>query len=101
MYCNDLLDDLMQQVRERKKASACVSTYITGGKAWFSDSSDAEKQEFEHDMTFKQPAAEGEMLFCTGHGKVKAPQIRLYFSWPVRANEPVYVVYFGPKLTKR
>ena len=27
--------------------------------------------------------------------------LRLHFSWPVRAGEPVYVVYAGPKLTKR
>jgi hypothetical protein len=75
--------------------------HFTGAKAWFSDSSDAEKQEFEKALTFKHPTAEGETLFCPWHGKVKTPQIRIHFSWPIRANEPVHVVYVGPKLTKR
>jgi hypothetical protein len=75
--------------------------HFTGGKAWFSDSSDAEKEEFKSDLTFKHPTALGATLFCTWHGKVKTPQIRVHFSWPVRANEPVYVMYVGPKITKR
>ena len=75
--------------------------HFTGGKAWFSDSSDAEKEDFKSDLTFKHPTAQGETLFCTWHGKVKTPQIRIHFSWPVRANEPLYVVYVGPKITKR
>ncbi|WP_312834695.1 hypothetical protein [Comamonas sp.] len=75
--------------------------HFTGGKAWFSDSSDAEKEDFRSDLTFKHPTAQGETLFCTWHGKVKTPQIRIHFSWPVRANEPLYVVYVGPKITKR
>ncbi len=75
--------------------------HFTGGKAWFSDSSDSEKEEFKSDMTFKHPTSPGENLFCTWHGKVKTPQIRVHFSWPVRANEPVYVMYVGPKITKR
>jgi len=75
--------------------------HFTGGKAWFSDSSDLEKEEFKGDMTFKHPATQGQTLFCPWHGKVKTPQIRIHFSWPVRAIEPLYVVYVGPKLTKR
>jgi hypothetical protein len=75
--------------------------HFTGDKAWFSDSSDAEKHEFRRELTFKHPMAIGETLFCTWHGKVKTPQIRVHFSWPVRANEPLYVLYVGPKITKR
>ena len=75
--------------------------HFTGDKAWFSDSSDAEKNEFQAEMTFKHPEIEGETLFCTMHGKVKTPQIRFHFSWPVRADAPLYVVYVGPKITKR
>jgi hypothetical protein len=75
--------------------------HFTGGKAWFSDSSDAEKEEFKSDLTFKHPAAHEKTLFCPWHGKVKTPQIRIHFSWPVRESEPLYVVYVGPKLTKR
>lgn len=81
--------------------------YFTGKKgeggrgALFSDSSDNEKEEFEAEMTFKHPAAAGETLFCPWHGKVQTPQLRIHFSWPVRADKPLFVVYIGPKITKR
>lgn len=75
--------------------------HFTGDKAWFSDSSDIEKNNFRSEMTFKHPEIEGVTLFCTMHGKVKTPQIRIHFSWPMRADIPLYVVYVGPKITKR
>jgi hypothetical protein len=67
----------------------------------FSDSSESEKRDFETDMTFKHPADPGRTLFCSWHGKVQTPQLRVHFSWPVRADEPLYVVYVGPKITRR
>ncbi|MCY3800179.1 MAG: hypothetical protein OXG46_01235 [Chloroflexi bacterium] len=75
--------------------------YFTGAKAWFSDSSDTEKARFERELTFSHPADTRRSLFCTWHGKVKTPQMRIHFSWPIRASEPLYVVYVGPKITKR
>ncbi len=75
--------------------------HFTGAKAWFSDSSDSEKNECRDELTFPHPAVRGESLFCTWHGKVRSPQLRIHFSWPIRAAEPVYVVYVGPKITKR
>lgn len=75
--------------------------HFTGDKAWFSDSSDTEVQTFRTELTFRHPDADGTSLFCTWHGKVKTPQIRIHFSWPVRADEPLYIVYIGPKRTKR
>jgi hypothetical protein len=75
--------------------------HFTGDKAWFSDSSDTEKREFREKLTFRHPTADGQTLFCTWHGKVKSPQIRIHFTWPVRPDEPLYVVYVGPKTTKR
>ena len=75
--------------------------HFTGCKGWFSDSSDTEKADFESEMTFPHPTRIGETLFCTWHGKVKSPQLRIHFSWPIRANEPLYVVYIGRKITKR
>ncbi len=73
--------------------------HFTGGKAWFTDSSDYEKTEFKSEMTFPHPEKIGEYLFCTWHGKVKTPQIRIHFSWPISANVPLYVVYVGIKIT--
>ena len=75
--------------------------HFTGAKAWFSDSSTSEKNDFEEELTFRNPSARDDSLFCTWHGKVKWPQLRIHFSWPVRAAEPLYVVYVGPKITKR
>ena len=75
--------------------------HFTGKKAWFSDSSDDEKRDFRNELTFPNPSEPGRWLFCGWHGKVKTPQLRIHFSWPVRANEPLYVVYVGPKITKR
>ncbi len=84
-----------------KEGHALYQQHFTGNKAWFSDSSDAEKEDFKDELTFPHPDAPGQSLFCPWHGKVKAPQYRIHFSWPVTAASPVYVVYVGPKITKR
>lgn len=75
--------------------------HFTGDNAWFSDSSDKEKHEFEKVLTFSHPEVMGQTLFCTWHGKIKYLQIRIHFSWPVRAENPLYVVFVGQKLTKQ
>ncbi|MEQ9641456.1 MAG: hypothetical protein RIM84_15645 [Alphaproteobacteria bacterium] len=80
---------------------ALYQQHFTGDKAWFSDESDANKADFESDLTFGNPDVPGENLFCSWHGKVKSPQYRIHFTWPVTAMSPLYVVYVGPKITKR
>ena len=75
--------------------------FFTGKKAWFTDSSSDEKNYFKSELTFKHPDVQGQTLFCPWHGKVKTPQLRIHFSWPIYPNEPLYVVYVGPKITKR
>ena len=76
--------------------------YFEGDRAWFSDSSDTEKSRYEKELTFPHPDIKGEELLCPWHGKVRSsPPIRIHFSWPIRADEPLYVVYVGPKLTMR
>ena len=75
--------------------------HFTGEKAWFSDSSRSEKRDFSNELTFPHPSVRGEWPSCTWHGKVKWPQLRIHFSWPNRPAEPLYVVYVGPKITKR
>ena len=72
-----------------------------GHGATFTDSSDSEKNSFNKEMTFKHPDDANKSLFCTWHGKIQTPQLRVHFSYPIRANEPLYVAYVGPKLTKR
>ena len=76
-------------------------SHFTGDKAWFSDSSHTEKRDFRHDLTFGHPEAPEKKLFCSWHAKVKSPQYRIHFSWPVTAVKPINVVYVGPKITKR
>ena len=71
------------------------------GRALFTDSSDDEKREFKHELTFSHPKRSEDPLFCTWHGKIRAPQMRIHFSWPVRADTGLYVAYVGPKITKR
>ena len=83
------------------EGSRIYRDYFTGDMAPFSDSSDREKRNFRNELTFPHPARPGEFVFCTWHGKVRHMTLRLHFSWPVRADEPIYVVYAGPKLTKR
>ena len=75
--------------------------YFSGEESAFSDSSDSEKRRSRARLTFPHPDRPGESLFCTWHGKVSRMTLRLHFSWPVRADEPIYVVYAGPKLTRR
>lgn len=75
--------------------------FFTGKNALFSDSSDTEKSNFRNELTFKHPSDPEKSLFCTWHGKERYSVLRLHFSWPIRASEPVYVVYVGPKITKQ
>ena len=75
--------------------------HFTGCRALFSDSSDSEKRNFRRELTFADPEERGGSLFCTWHGKVSHLTLRLHFSWPIEVGKPVYVVYAGPKITKR
>lgn len=73
-----------------------------GGRgASFSDSSEQEKNEFRNQLTFIDPANPRHKIFCPYHGKIQTPQYRVHHSWPVKADEPLRVVYIGPKLTTR
>ena len=75
--------------------------YFVGRTAPFSDSSEKEKLKFRNELTFPHLDAPGRTLFCPWHGKEHHLLLRLHFSWPIQAGEPVYVVYVGRKLTAR
>ena len=98
---NDLRNCFDERGNRTPRGDWLDREYFTGRKAWFSDSSPSEKVKFKTDLTFPHPTNAGESLFCTWHGKVKTPQLRIHFSWPIRVNEPLYVVHVGPKITKR
>ncbi|NCC30975.1 MAG: hypothetical protein EOM24_03000 [Chloroflexia bacterium] len=78
-----------------------VDNHFRRGKAVFSDSSDSEKNDanFRSAMTFKDP--EGRELICFWHGKIKTPQYRIHFSYPIEKDAPLYIAYIGEKLTKK
>lgn len=69
----------------------------------FSDSSRSEKNDpgDRQKLSFKHPDGSGRTLFCPWHGKLSHQDYpyRIHFSWPLKAGEPLYVVYVGPKLT--
>lgn len=98
----DRLTKCFDEVGRRTDAGhALYQKHFVGDKAWFSDESASNKVQFRDEMTFPNPDVPGETIFCPWHGKVKTPQYRVHISWPIRAASPVYVVYVGPKITKR
>lgn len=76
-------------------------TYFRGDRAWFTDSSDSEKHSFRNTLTFPHPAENGKYILCSWHGKVSHLTLRLHYSWSGRMGDPVFIVYVGPKLTRR
>ena len=98
---NSMKNSFDQQGKRTSEGHTLYQKYFTGEKAWFSDSSDREKDRFAKELTFPHPADPDKTIFATWHGKVKTPQLRIHFSWPIRADKPLYIVYAGPKITKR
>ena len=98
---NDLSGCLDENGQPTPDGYRLYETYFKGKYPWFTDSSDTEKNTFQSGLTFQCPDDPNELMFCTWHGKVKSPQLRIHFSWPIQLDRPVYVVYVGPKITKR
>ncbi len=87
------LSDLGIQLRDN---------HFVGEKAWFTDESANNKNRFKNELTFPDPAAPGDQLFCSWHGKIKTPQFRIHFEWPPpKGQRKIKVVYIGPKITKK
>ena len=98
---DELLDNIDQSGGWTPIGLKIYQEYFVGEKALFSDSTDGDKVRFKNELTFPHPNKIGESLFCTWHGKVKTPQLRIHFPWPMRLDEPFYVVYIGPKITTK
>ncbi|MBD2540985.1 hypothetical protein H6G60_19525 [Coleofasciculus sp. FACHB-SPT36] len=78
-----------------------LKEHFTGDKAWFTDESPTNKNNFRQEMTFSDPDDMSNKIFCPWHGKIKTPQIRIHFQWPRPAGQnKIKVVYIGPKITK-
>jgi hypothetical protein len=79
-------------------AMELVVEHFQSKKAWFSNEEPSDKEVF----MFPDHTSDGTKLYCSWHGKVKTPQFRLHFEWPVPVGQTVIkVLYFGEKLTKR
>jgi hypothetical protein len=77
--------------------------FFVGHRPLFTDESDANKRDFENELTFPNPSdATLRPLVCPWHGKIKfGSQYRIHFEWPrPRGQRGIKVVYIGPKITK-
>ena len=103
--CLEALDDMMgdRDSTANWRSKPTFQNFFTGSNPLFSDSSDPEKNKprLRQKLSFKHPDGSGRTLFCPWHGKLghQGYPYRIHFSWPLRADEPLYVVYVGPKLT--
>lgn len=77
-----------------------IRQYFSGDKAWFSDESATNKSVFKEDLTFSSDEQTSEKVFCPWHGKIKTPQYRIHFEWPVKQRTRLRIFYIGPKITK-
>lgn len=83
------------------EALSLWNQHSQGGKAWFTDESDGNKHKFRNEMTFPDPENPSNRLFCPWHGKIKTPQFRIHFEWPVPPGQSrLKILYIGPKITK-
>lgn len=76
-------------------------TYFKGKTPRFSDSSTTEKNNFRSQLTFRNPETKERSLFCPWHGKIHSPQIRIHFTFPITAEDSLFIAYIGPKITKK
>ena len=75
--------------------------WMHGDSAPFSPSSRTEIRDHKADLTFRSPQT-GESVFCSWHGKINTPKMRIHFEWPLPDGETrLFVPYIGPKLTKK
>jgi hypothetical protein len=77
-----------------------IAQHFRGGKAWFTDESETNKRDFYREMSFADPERPDRKVFCPWHGKIKTPQYRIHFEWPMDAQSRLRVFYIGPKITK-
>ena len=101
----NVLNYLVVESNENAELSASgkelLNNHFVGEKAWFTDESPTKKTKFRQEMTFTDPENTKRQIFCTWHGKIKTPQIRIHFEWPrPKGQNNIKVVYIGPKITK-
>jgi hypothetical protein len=97
-----ILDHLKSSFEDDGRLSAeghqLLQDYFHGDRALFTDESETNKRTFARQLTFRTPT--GEELFCPYHGKISFRFYRVHHSWPIRSDQPLYIAYIGPKITK-
>ena len=96
---NRLVEMLDDAGHETPEFNMLFQNNFVGDGSRFSDSSDTEKSQFRTQLTFRHPNLPGESIFCPMHGKVNQQLLRIHFSWPIRADRNLFVVYVGRKIT--
>lgn len=95
------MDYRLEDGRYSEENHGLIAHHFSGTKAWFTDESETNKRAFREEMSFPDPEHDGDKVFCSWHGKIKTPQYRIHFEWPVEARcKKLRVFYIGPKITK-
>ncbi|WP_299774671.1 hypothetical protein [uncultured Pseudoteredinibacter sp.] len=97
----EYLDSRDASGNHTEATNVILRNFFQGDKAWFSGSSADECRTFSEKLSFID-LYDGEKKLFPFHGKIKTPQLRIHFEWPVPADRSeIQVVYIGPKITKR
>lgn len=96
----DFMASLDENGRYTARTSELIDQHFRGEKSWFSDESETNKRDFSKELSFPDSDKPGVNVFCPWHGKIKTPQYRIHFEWPVCAKK-LRIFYIGPKITKR
>ncbi len=95
---NTLKDSFDSEGAFTAEGHELLQKFFHGDRATFSAESDSNKQQFKKELTFEKP--DGEKIFCHYHGKIRHLFFRVHHSWPIRHDEPLYIAYIGPKITR-
>ncbi|WP_155949263.1 hypothetical protein [Gayadomonas joobiniege] len=90
-----------EQGNRTERTNCIVREFFQGDKAWFSDETAQDKRAFQSKLRFLD-SRDGTKREYSFHGKIKTPQVRVYFEWPILPEQKdIQIVYFGPKITKK
>lgn len=93
-----LAENYVLSEQHTKKVNALHEQYFKGTTAKFTDESVNNKAAYKAELTFTNPNG-GPNIFCSYHGKISHNFWRIHYSWPIGDNDPLQVVYIGPKIT--
>jgi hypothetical protein len=98
---NQLKASFDDQGKRTQNGEELLNNYFRRQNALFSDASDQEKNDpnLRSRMIFSDP--DGHQLECFWHGKIRHREYRIHFTYPITYNQPLYIAYIGPKLTKK